>query len=101
MWVYVMFDLPVGTKKQRSEASTFRNALLNIGFNMVQFSVYAKCCAGKEVVDRICRDIKPFIPKSGSIDILCFTDKQYENIIRYEQKIESNHPKKKSQLHLF
>lgn len=101
MWMYVMFDLPVGTKKQRFEASKFRNELLNMGFSMVQFSVYAKCCSGKEVIERVCRDIKPYVPKGGSVEILCFTDKQYENIIRYEQKIETNHPIKRSQLTLF
>lgn len=99
--MYVMFDLPVGTKKQRFEATKFRNELLNFGFRMVQFSVYAKYFSGKEVVERICREIKPHIPQGGSVDILYFTDKQYQNIIRYEQKIESKSDKKKSQLNLF
>ena len=32
MWCVVMFDLPVGTKKQRSEANRFRNHLFDLGF---------------------------------------------------------------------
>ncbi len=101
MWMYVMFDLPVGTKQQRTEATKFRNELLNYGFKMAQFSIYAKFFSGKEVIERVCKDIEPNIPKGGSVDILCFTDKQYENIIRYEKKIETNQQKKKSQLTLF
>ena len=32
MWCVVMFDLSVGTKKQRSEANRFRNHLFDLGF---------------------------------------------------------------------
>lgn len=39
MWCLVMFDLPVETKKQRREATRFRNDLLDWGFCMVQLSV--------------------------------------------------------------
>lgn len=56
MWCLVMFDLPVETKEQRREATRFRHDLLDWGFIMVQFSVYAKywpyrwagpCCASR------------------------------------------------------
>lgn len=101
MWMYVMFDLPVGTKKERYQATRFRNALLDLGFNMVQFSVYSRCCAGREILDRLARDIKPYVPNGGYVDILSFTDKQFENIIRYQSKKLANQDKNKSQLVLF
>ena len=48
MWIFVMFDLPVGTKKQSREATQFREFLLDQGFEMSQFSVYARFCNGKD-----------------------------------------------------
>ena len=40
----VTFDLPVGTKAQRKRATAFREFLLDDGFHMVQWSVYARAC---------------------------------------------------------
>ena len=48
MWIMVIFDLPVGTKKQRHAATKFRNFLLDQGFTMSQFSVYMRFCGGKD-----------------------------------------------------
>ena len=42
MWLYVMFDLPVGTKAERRAATRFRQSLLDDGFEMAQFSVYLR-----------------------------------------------------------
>ena len=39
MWMIVMFDLPVGTDKERKRATKFINFLLDEGFSMSQFSV--------------------------------------------------------------
>ena len=47
MWLFVFFDLPVKTKKQRKEATTFRKYLEKDGFSMLQFSVYMRHCASK------------------------------------------------------
>src|SRR3546814_3979615 len=51
MWIFVMFDLPVGTKKQMHDATKFREFLLDQGFEMSQFSVYARFCNGKDSFD--------------------------------------------------
>lgn len=48
MWLMVMFDLPVQTKKDRKLASKFRNDLLDLGFLRCQFSIYVKFCVGTE-----------------------------------------------------
>ena len=47
MWMVVLFDLPVGTKKERKAATKFRKFLLDQGFEMSQYSVYMRFCAGK------------------------------------------------------
>ena len=48
MWLFVMFDLPVGTKREKKEATSFRNQLPDLGFEMSQFSVYLKYSASTE-----------------------------------------------------
>ena len=78
-----MFDLPVGTKTERKAATAFRNFLLDQGFELSQFSVYFRYCAGKEYVETHIKKIQQNLPKGGKVDILSFTDKQYENIISF------------------
>ena len=52
LWVQVLFDLPTQTKSQRKSASEFRNSLLDLGFEMAQFSVYQKFCNGTEIAEK-------------------------------------------------
>ena len=48
MWLFVFFDLPVVTKKERRTASLFRKNLMKDGFVMLQYSVYIRHCASYE-----------------------------------------------------
>lgn len=77
MWVFVFFDLPVGTKPQRRAASRFRNFLKDDGYLMLQFSVYARICRGDEAVDKHVGRVTKNLPSSGSVRALQITDKQY------------------------
>ena len=81
MWVIVLFDLPVATKPERKRASKFRNHLLDLGFQMVQFSVYMKHCAGKEQAQIVENKIKIVVPVYGNVKILHITDKQFGAIL--------------------
>lgn len=92
MWMLVMFDLPVVGAKERREAGEFRNHLQKLGFERSQFSVYLRCCAGKEKMDSLVGKIKGRLPKGGKVDILCFTDRQYENIISFRSRVKSFRP---------
>ena len=78
MWLYVMFDLPVGTKSQRRSATKFRHFLLDHGFEMAQFSVYLRFAEGREVVEAHIRRVRNALPKRGKVHIVAITDKQYE-----------------------
>ena len=94
MWVMVLFDLPVITEKERKTATKFRNFLLDNSFEMVQFSVYLRPCPSEEHVERLVKLIELNMPEEGKVDILSFTDKQYENIVtlRGNSKIKRNNP---------
>ena len=101
MWVFVLFDLPVGTKKERKAATKFRHALLDMGFEMSQFSVYLKFCAGKEQAEAIERHVETEMPSSGKVHLVQITDKQYENIRTYRGRKREPSPKNPNQLALF
>jgi CRISPR-associated protein Cas2 len=101
MWLVVLFDLPVGTKKERKAASGFRLKLLDLGFEMTQFSVYLRYCAGKEQAESYERKIERFMPASGKVHIMAITDKQYENIRTYRGRKREQSPENPNQFFLF
>lgn len=101
MWVFVLFDLPVGTKKERKAATKFRHALLDLGFEMTQFSVYLKFCASKEQAEALAGHVEDEMPVSGKVHLVYITDKQYENIRTYRGRKREPSPKMPSQLALF
>lgn len=96
-----MFDLPVGSKKQMREATKFREFLLDQGFEMSQFSVYARFCNGKDHFEAYLRRIEANLPEKGDIHVLTFTDKQYENIVRFSSQRRKRPRKNPDQLALF
>jgi CRISPR-associated protein Cas2 len=96
MWVLVLFDLPVVEKKERKDATKFRNFLLDNGFSMVQFSIYTKVLSGTDACQKYYRLIESNLPKAGKVDIITITDKQYGNIKSYigrSKTREKNYPK--------
>ena len=94
-----MFDLPVTSKSQRRDATRFRTHLLDLGFEMVQFSVYARHLYSKERADALIPRIKAEVPEAGKVKILTITDKQFSQIKHFGRGGEK--PKKMSQLTLF
>jgi CRISPR-associated protein Cas2 len=101
MWMLVTFDLPVETKKQRAAASKFRMALLDLGFEMSQFSNYLRFCSGKEQFESHVRKIEAHLPERGHVYIFQFTDRQYENIVRFSDQSRRARSKNPEQMVLF
>ncbi|OYW85706.1 MAG: CRISPR-associated endonuclease Cas2 [Sphingobium sp. 32-64-5] len=101
MWIFVMFDLPVTTKEQSRAATRFREFLLDEGFEKSQFSVYARFCNGKEQFETYMRRVEANLPERGDIHILSFTDRQYENIVRFSGQSRRRQRKNPDQLALF
>ena len=101
LWLFVLFDLPVGSKNQRKLAADFRNKLLDLGFQMSQYSVYIKFCSGKEKAETLCRDIESVIPSAGKVHLIQITDKQYEGIRTYTGTNREYPNKNRGQLALF
>lgn len=76
-WLMVMFDLPVTTKRERKAASDFRNVLLDDGYVMLQYSVYARSCPNFEYRDKHLAKLKPRVPHGGNVRIFYITDRQW------------------------
>lgn len=101
MWIMVIFDLPVGTKRERYAATKFRNFLLDQGFSMSQFSVYMRFCGGKDQAEGYTKRIQQSLPKTGLVQILGFTDKQYESIISFDGRMRAAKNENPQQFALF
>lgn len=101
MWMFVMFDLPTETKKDRKAYALFRKNLEKDGFVMHQFSVYSRFCASLESVEVHVKRIRGFAPEKGKISIMTITDKQYSNIINIWGAIEKKSKPMPMQLEFF
>lgn len=101
MWIFVFFDLPVTTKKQRKKATRFRKDLEKSGFTMMQYSVYTRHCASRQSVDVQIKRIKKMVPEEGQVSILTVTDKQYGDIINYWGAKSQPMPEGPKQLEMF
>lgn len=89
MWIFVLFDLPTETKKDRKAAAEFRKNLQRDGFTMFQFSIYVRNCASMENAEVHIKRVKSFLPEFGEVGILYITDKQFSDIqLFYGTKIQ-------------
>lgn len=77
MRVIVFFDLPVTTKEERRLATRFRQFLLDDGYHMLQYSVYARPSGSVENAETHFMRLARQAPKNGSIRCMIVTEKQY------------------------
>jgi CRISPR-associated protein Cas2 len=90
-WVMVLFDLPVGTPEERKAATNFRKDLVQDGYIMVQFSVYARPCGTADRVDTHVRRLKSKIPARGEVRGLIISDAQWGRmiVVRSQKPVDS------------
>jgi len=101
MWCLVMFDLPVATARHRREANAYRRMLLDLGFSMVQFSVYAKYTpAGLSDVTTI-GQVRAGIPPQGNVRMIFLTDKQWSRTFHFSNGTPTKAEEKPEQLSIF
>ncbi len=86
MWMMVLFDLPVSGEGEAKKASIFRKALLDLGFEMSQFSVYCRFFPDRQKAEPYIKKIKEKVPPNGNVSILFFTDKQFGDIINIHNR---------------
>ena len=101
MWLFALFDLPVETRENRRQAARFRKDLVRRGFQMLQFSVYARYCSGEEVAARYRQKVKDCLPDEGQVRLLAVTEVQFGKMQVYYGKTSGRAEKKPVQLLLF
>lgn len=101
MWVLLMFDLPVVTKKQRTAASRFRNDLVASGYERVQWSIYARFCPTVQKAKRDGQAALAVLPPQGECRILYLTDHQWHRMVVVRHRNEAEPEAKPAQLAIF
>src|SRR5208282_6593033 len=92
MWVVVLFDLPVDTASARHAYTVFRKHLLQDGFTMLQYSVYARHSSSEENAQVHINRVQSCVPDDGEVRILTITDKQFERMRIFWGKIRKLPP---------
>ena len=77
-WLIVAFDLPVGTKPQRKAAHDFREWLKDDGYQMLQWSVYARACVTFARQETHIERVKANLPPEVSVRAIFVTRAQWE-----------------------
>lgn len=101
MWIITMFDLPTDTKNARKAYHSFRETLLNDGFTMMQFSVYARHCPSAENIEVHINRVKKHLPPDGEVRIISLTDKQFARMEVFFGKIRKATEKAPEQISFF
>ncbi len=101
MWVFVFFDLPTGTKKERKRYAEFRKLLQRDGFTMFQFSIYLRHCLSRENAEVHMKRVKRILPEGGSVGMLMVTDKQFAQMELFTGRERTPQDLPTQQLELF
>lgn len=101
LWVFVFYDLPTETKKDRKNISLFRKELQKDGFTMLQYSIYIRHCNSRENADVHIKRVKYSLPPKGEVIVFTLTDKQFGMMEFFRGPKESKKPETPQQLELF
>ncbi len=101
MWVFVFYDLPTETKKDRKNFAQFRKDLQKDGFAMLQYSIYVRHCNSRENAEVHIRRAKCFLPPKGEVIIFSLTDKQFAMMEFFRGGDRTSRPATPQQLELF
>jgi len=101
MWVFVFFDLPTETPRERKVAAQFRKDILKDGFTMFQFSIYLRHCPSRENAEVHIMRVKKILPDKGHVGIMCITDKQFGDMEIFFGRKEKKPDTGSQQLEMF
>jgi CRISPR-associated protein Cas2 len=101
LWVFVFYDLPTETKKDRKNFTLFRKRLQQDGFAMLQWSIYIRHCNSRENAEVHQKRVKSFLPPKGEVIMFTLTDKQFGMIEFFRFAEAAKKPNTPQQLELF
>ncbi len=80
MRLVVFYDLPVVTPANKKAYARFHKFLLRDGYDMLQFSIYARICNGLDAVNKHVARLMLHLPGRGSVRCMQVTEKQFAEI---------------------
>ena len=83
VWMVVMFDLPVKTKTDKTRYRRFHAFLLDDGFARLQYSIYGRHCASREMGNAHAKRVRGKTPPRGEVRILRVTETQFRKMEIY------------------
>lgn len=87
MWLFTLFDLPVDTKEAKRAYRLFHEFLLDDGFTMMQYSVYARHCPTPDNLEVHEKRVMANVPDDGEVRMMTLTDQQYARMRIFRGKI--------------
>lgn len=80
MRTILFFDLPVLTALQRRAYRKFVRNIKELGFYMLQESVYVKMSIDQQKSNSIINIVKGLVPNEGNVITITVTEKQFNNM---------------------
>ncbi|MBT8909775.1 CRISPR-associated endonuclease Cas2 [Lactobacillus delbrueckii subsp. bulgaricus] len=74
MVLLLSFDLPRNTKEERKKAAEYRKRLVELGFDMKQYSLYEREVESDTTKDHLIGILKKEIPDDGMITLYLLPD---------------------------
>ncbi|MBT9060692.1 CRISPR-associated endonuclease Cas2, partial [Lactobacillus delbrueckii subsp. bulgaricus] len=74
MVLLLSFDLPRNTKEERKKAAKYRKRLVELGFDMKQYSLYEREVESDTTKDHLIGILKKEIPDDGMITLYLLPD---------------------------
>lgn len=75
--LFVMFDLPVQTSKEKRAYRYFVKFLTKEGYMRIQFSIYSKLVLNRGTLLNQIRKLEREVPSQGVVQTLVVTEKQF------------------------
>lgn len=97
----VFFDLPTEGIEAKRSYTKFRNALLDDGFTMFQFSIYIRHALSLERAQVHIKRLKKHLPPHGHVGVFHITDKQFGMIELFIGRQPTDAPEPGDQLLMF
>lgn len=80
MRIVVFFDLPTTTREYKRAYTLFRRFLIQDGYDMLQWSVYARMVNGFDNAEKHLKRLSANLPAEGSVRCMQVSEKQFANM---------------------
>ncbi len=81
MRLIIVYDFPMQTREDYKIYQMFHKRLIQLGFSMMQYSMYSKVLLNDSSYEQLITKIQGSLPNQGNIILFRMTEKQYQDIL--------------------